>query len=99
MDIIQTIQNQIDKEISSLEPHLQKWVKENLITPTIVEMLPDLNKNQTKRLWVLTSEDGANYQITYDPESHLYGLGMLREDGRSWYMGPYGSFRETIENM
>lgn len=99
MEIERTIQILIDQDLDSMESHLQEWVKEYRIQPSIVSMLTQLEGKNTKDLWILTAEEGASSQITFDPETKEFGLGMVLENGNYWYMGQYGSFKETVENM
>ena len=99
MEIEATIQRLIEKDLLSLETHLQEWARKYLVQPNLVSMLIDPDDTVTKDIWIITSEDGASYQVTFDSVSKMFGLAMILQDGQCWYMGPYGSFNDAIKNM
>ena len=85
-----------------LAPHLQSWVHAHLIEPRQVRLATDPDGTSFKDLWLVTNRTGENdpsYRIVYDDQAHLFGLECTLESGVEWYMGNYGSFSETVENM
>lgn len=54
------------------------------------------------RLWLVVEEspdthDG--YEVFYDDEEHIFGLGGVDASGRRYYIGGYGSLWDTLEGM
>lgn len=53
-------------------------------------------------VWLVAEEvrDGAQgYQIFYDPEEQLFGLGTIDREGKRHYLGLYGSLWDALEGM
>ena len=81
---------------------LRAWVDAHLIEPRQIESLVDRDLAATKRVWLVTGHIGiedASYRVVYDEGMDTYGLETTLADGRSWYMGPYGTFVEAVEAM
>ena len=85
-----------------LVPHLQSRVQAHLIEPRQVRLTTDPDGTSFKDLWLVTNHTGENdssCRIVYDDQAQLFGLESTLESGVEWYMGNYGSFSETVENM
>jgi hypothetical protein len=96
------IREKISEAVVVLAPHLRAWVEEHLIVPRQVRLALDANGTSFKNLWLVTNHVGANdssYRVAYDDETDAFGLECTLDSGVEWYMGNYGSFAETIENM
>jgi len=92
----------INEGAPSLAPHLRSWVAAHLIVPRQVRFALDPNGTAFKDLWLVTDHNGVNdssYRIVYDQETDEFGLECTMDSGIEWYMGNYGSFAETVENM
>ena len=75
------------------DPVLSRW---SLFLAT------DAEGTSFKDVWLVTNHTGENdssYRIIYDDQAQLFGLECTLESGVEWYMGNYGSFSETVENM
>lgn len=54
------------------------------------------------QLWLVVEEspdthDG--YEVFYDPEENIFGLGSNDDKGGRYYVGGYGSLWDTLEGM
>jgi len=92
----------VGEGLALLAPHLKSWVDAHLIEPRRVRLAADPDGGSFKHLWLVTDHTGENdssYRVVYDAEAQLFGLECTMESGVEWYMGNYGSFSETVENM
>ena len=79
-----------------------EWAETHLIPPSKQFFSVDLDSDCRKGLWLVTDHNGTNdssYRIVFDDEMQMFGLETTMQDETAWYMGPYGSFQETVENM
>jgi len=96
------IQAKVADGLAGLAPHLQSWLHEHLIEPRQVQLAMDPKGTSFKHLWLIANhvgENDSNCRIVYDDEADAFGLECTVEPGVEWYMGNYGSFAETVENM
>jgi len=62
----------------------------------------DPDGGEESSLGLITDHNGTNdsgYRIVFDEECQRFGLATTLQSGTAWYMGLYGSFDETVENM
>ena len=53
-------------------------------------------------LWLVVEEDPdthSGYEVFYDAQEDVFGLGTVGKDGRRYYLGGYGSLWRTLECM
>ena len=93
------IKKLINKDLSKLDDKLTDWVRDNLIEPRKEILISNLDTKETKELWILTSNRESSYRVTFDESNENFGLDCELDDGTIWYMGAYGGFVETINNM
>jgi hypothetical protein len=96
------IRAKISESVVLLAPHLRSWAEAHLIAPRQVRLSLDPDGTSSKDLWLVTDHVGTNdasYRVVYDDETDGFGLECTLETGVEWYMGDYGSFAETVENM
>ena len=101
-NIPKQIQAKVSDGLTGLAPHLQSWLHEHLIEPRQVQLATDAEGTSFKQLWLITNHVGkndSNCRIVYDDETDAFGLECTVEPGVEWYMGNYGSFAETVENI
>ena len=92
----------VDDGLKSLAPHLQSWVKTHLIQPRPIRLFRNTEGTSPRDLWLVTDHNGehdSSYRIVYDDRDQVFGLECTLDSGVEWYMGDYGSFSETVENM
>jgi hypothetical protein len=85
-----------------LAPHLQDWLRGHLVEPRPTQFSADADGKSFKDLWLVTDHTGENdssYRVVYDENNQMFGLESTLDTGVEWYMGSYGSFSETVENM
>jgi hypothetical protein len=85
-----------------LAPHLRSWVEAHLIEPRRVELAADADGTSFKTYWLITDhtgKDDSTYRVAYDEEARAFGLEVTLDTDVELYMGTYGTFSETIENM
>ena len=88
--------------LAVLAPHLQDWLRVHLVPPRPIQVSVDLEGNSFKDLWLITDHTGeqdSSYRVVYDENNQMFGLESTLDTGVEWYMGSYGSFSETVENM
>lgn len=88
--------------LNLLAPHLKSWVDRHLIEPRRVRLATNAQGTSFKYLWLVTDHTGendSNCRVVYDPEAQMFGLECTLDTGVEWYMGNYGSFSETVQNM
>ena len=96
------IRTKISEDILLLAPHLRSWVEKHLIAPQQVPLALDPNGTSSKNFWLVTNHVGENdssYRIAFNGETGAFGLECTLDSGVEWYMGDYGSFAETVQNM
>ena len=96
------IRENISDGVAMLAPHVRSWVDEHLIAPRQTRFALDANGTSFKDLWLVTDHVGvhdSSYRIVYDDETDAFGLECTLDSGVEWYMGNYGSFAETVQNM
>lgn len=96
------IKSKIAEGLALLKPHLQSWVRDHLIQPRQIRLLTDPDGHSFKDFWLITDHVGkedSSYRIVYDEHEQAFGLESTLDTGVEWYMGNYGSFSETVENM
>ncbi|HWI60460.1 MAG TPA: hypothetical protein VNT75_01335 [Symbiobacteriaceae bacterium] len=92
----------VETDLPALAPHLQSWVESHLVTPREATFHRDSEGDTPVRLWLVTDHVGfkdSSYRVVYDPDTEGFGLAVELKNGVDWYMGPYGSFAETIWSM
>lgn len=97
--IKEKIEKLIDNDLSKLDDKLKKWVEENLTEPRKEILISNLETNETKELWIVTSDKDSSYRVTFDESNEYFGLDCQFDDGTVWYMGAYGGFSEAIKSM
>ena len=88
--------------LAVLAPHLQSWVHDHLIQPRQIRLSTDPHGNFFRDFWLVTDHVGkedSSYRIVYDEAGQAFGLESTLDTGLQWYMGNYGTFSETVENM
>ena len=88
--------------LTLLAAHLKSWVDRHLIEPRRVRLATNAEGTSFKYLWLVTDHTGendSNCRVVYDHESQMFGLECTLDTGVEWYMGNYGSFSETVQNM
>ena len=101
-EIPKLIENRVTEGLAVLAPHLQAWVRDHLIKPRRVRLSVEPNGNHSKDFWLVTDHVGRNdasYRLVYNETEQAFGLECTLDTGVEWYMGDYGSFSETVENM
>jgi hypothetical protein len=101
-EIEEQITLKVTEGLVVLEPHLQSWVRAHLIQSRQIQLSTNPNGNSFKDVWLITDHVGkedSSYRIVYDQAEEAFGLESTLDSGVEWYMGNYGSFSETVENM
>lgn len=96
------IKMKIAEGLAVLAPDLQDWLRAHLIEPRPIRFSADADGNTFKDLWLVTDhteEKDSQYRIVYDEVDQMFGLESTLDTGVEWYMGSYGSFLETVQNM
>lgn len=100
--MIDQIKNQVEENLPKLSSQLREWAEKHLVTPRPIKLSLDENGKTFETFWLVTDhvgfEDG-NCRVVYDSKNKSFGLECTLENGVNWYMGGYGDFAETIENM
>ncbi len=101
-EIEERIISKVTEGLAVLAPHLQRWVCAHLMQPRQIRLSTDLHGNSFKDFWLVTDHVGiedSSSRIVYDEDEQAFGLEVTLDTGVEWYMGSYGSFSETVENM
>jgi hypothetical protein len=88
--------------LAALAPHLRSWVEAHLIQPRRISLATDMDETSFKTYWLITDHTGKNdstYRVAYDEDAQAFGLEVTLVTDVELYMGTYGTFTETIENM
>ena len=96
------LRGKVTAELTALAPHLKSWINAHLIEPRRVRLATDAQGTSFKYLWLITDHTGendSNCRVVYDNEAQMFGLECTLDTGVEWYMGNYGSFSETVQNM
>ena len=101
-NIIDHINELVHKELPSLAPHLKEWAEQHLVTPYQVTISKDPGGLEEIKLWLVTDHTGhqdSSSRVVFDADVDEFGLEMTLSNGVAWFMGIYGGFTETVENM
>lgn len=93
---------EVEEGLALLAPHLRSWVCDHLIVPRQVELATETDGSSIKSLWLITDHTGKNdssYRVVYDEAEQAFGLELTLDTDVELYVGVYGIFSETIENM
>ncbi|MEK7656772.1 MAG: hypothetical protein AAB412_03380 [Elusimicrobiota bacterium] len=104
------LRNQLDEKLKSaiqldlpkLAPHLKAWAEAHLTTPRALDLFTSPEGPESLEFILVTDHTGredANCRIVFNPRTNEFGLETTIEGGRCWFLGDYGSFSETVENM
>lgn len=100
--VVQKIVLEVNQGLAELKPHLRRWAEDHLIQPRQIELSLDPDGKLSGVLWLVTDHTGhedSSSRVVYDEANGQFGLEQTLNTGIQWYMGPYGSFSECIENM
>lgn len=101
-EIPEEIKMKVAEGLAVLAPHLRDWLRDHLVDPYQIRFSVDTDGKSFRDLWLVTDHVGgkdSSYRIVYDEIEQSFGLECTLESGVEWYMGIYGSFSETVENM
>ncbi len=99
--IAERIQSLVAVDLRQMPPQLRAWAEQHLVEPrptTRVHITDEL----TLPLWLVTDHTGVNdaaCRVVYQPDEDVFGLDTCLPDGTKRFMGLYGSFAESVENM
>lgn len=105
------ILNKIDAAISRLDDEMITWVLEHACFPREIEAVRKyengiLKKYQTYAVTEDSGRDDAPFRVVFVPHYNEFGLvqNLKEEDSylkkdQMYFMGTYGDFAETVENM
>ena len=101
-----TAKLEIDAEANSLSelPHnLLSWF-ECYRAPIRKEFLSiDPDGKKQEEFWLVTQPNGKSgnsvYRIAYDDSKKMFGIVCALQGDIAWFMGYYGSLKETIEHI
>jgi hypothetical protein len=101
MSIKDEIKNRIKNELGKIsEAHVKSWISERLIDPIHVKLALDSNGKNYESFWLVsTHKNDKGYRIAYDEKLKMFGIVTILENGIEWFMGCYGSFDETVNNL
>ena len=100
--ILQKIKMEVNRGLAELKPHLRLWAENHIINPRRIELSLDPDGMASVELWLVTDHTGhedSSSRVVYDEAIESFGLEQTLNTGVEWYMGPYGSFSECVENM
>lgn len=101
-EIEEQISLKVAEGLALIKPHLRSWLRNHLIQPRQIKLSTDPHGHSFKDFWLITDHAGkedSSYRIVYDEDEKVFGLESTLDNGVEWYMGNYGSFSETVENM
>ena len=102
VDSQQHLVHRIDAGLSRLDPGLRARIAERLCIPSQIDALTDPTGERTVSLVQVTARKArqeSSYEVVFDTAANAFGLIAGLEDGRVWYMGPYGEFDEAVQSM
>ncbi|HET9383500.1 MAG TPA: hypothetical protein VFO67_00015 [Gemmatimonadales bacterium] len=103
MDVAEQIRTRVAAAVPKLDPDLQAWVQEHLITPRLVDLARDADGKTSVPLWLVTDHVGrqdSSYRVVWDPDALAFGLECTLANGVEWYMGPHkGGFADVIRAL
>jgi hypothetical protein len=77
MDVAEQIRTRVAADVPRLDPDLQVWVHEHLITPRSVDLARDADGKTSVSLWLVTDHVGrrdSSYRVVWDPDALAFGL-------------------------
>ena len=88
----------------------ERWTPHQLDLPRCVVRPPRLETYFSKTrdgevaldLWLVVEEEPDThdgYEVFYDGEEKVFGLGVIDVEGRRHYLGGYGTLWQTLESM
>lgn len=87
-----------EKALSGLRANLARWFETHHapLKKEVLSVDPDGKKQE--EFWLITQSSGS-YRIADDDANKMFGLECGLQSGVSWFMGYYGSLKETIEHL
>ena len=84
--------------LAGLPVNLAQWFERHRapLRKEVLSLDPDGKKQE--EFWLVTQESGS-YRIAYDDVKKMFGLECALQSGVPWFMGYYGSLKETIEHV
>lgn len=92
----------VKNDLPNLAPHLRHWSECHLVSPREITLALDPNGRATSLFWLVTDHTGSedsSSRVVFDTRSDQFGLAMELANHVDWYMGPYGSFADSIRCM
>jgi len=92
----------VRSDLPKLSDHLRTWAEAHLTDPRPETFSEDWEGTKPIILWLVTDNTGhhdSSSRVVFDPEEEKFGLEMEMQNGTHWFMGLYGDFAETIQNM
>jgi hypothetical protein len=98
------LRSKIESEIESYQFRhtTPEFAKSGLIDPKIISCIDPTGGNDEPEDYVLVfiEGDGNGYQIVFDESMNEFGLTIKNRSGFGYtFIGYYGSFCETVDNM
>ena len=99
-DVAQLVRKEISEDYDRPNPHGVD-LRKGLVTPKKLRFFIDMDSEQQEEHWLVLEEiPGGGYQIVYDEDSGLFGLATFDVNTkRSYFLGLYGNFLETLAAM
>lgn len=100
-ETLKHIKNTVEQQLSTIEPiGVREWVKDRITEPYPIRLPTDADGKHMDDFWMVTKhKGGANYRIAYSAEHDSFGIVTPLASGIDWYMGDYGSFKNTVESI
>ena len=89
----------INNDFKNIDDNLKEWTRLNIIEPKKEMLSLNDDGSSLKEFWIVTKGSDSSYRVTYDEDDNIFGLECKLADRIKWYMGPYGTFSEAINNM
>ena len=93
--LVDLIRNSKDQ----ITPMLLNWFCEHVVEPQLAEFVIDFESMTKRTLYIITNDNNSPYNIVFDQEKGAFGLSCTISHSIEWYMGPYGSLIDTINNI
>ena len=100
--VVAELTSRVQAELPLLAQHLRAWFDAHRVSPREITVSADPDGARTLRVWLVTDHLGdsdASSRVVYDATTKMFGLVMELRTGLLWYMGPYGSFADTLESI